>query len=189
MNKILLNLRKLWKTVLTSEDLAFAFGKEYTDIRRQIAYYCNRGYLRRLHNGVFAIGDEPYDILELANKILRPSYISLDTVLRMEGVIFQYAEEITLVSYKTITMDIDGHTLAFRSIKKPVLLNGEWIIHSGNISIATKERAFLDAMYLYKDSYFDNVGSIDWKKCFELVKMYQSPALEKRLIAYKQKYA
>lgn len=189
MNKILLDLKNLWKTVLTSEDLAFVFGKEYTDIRRQIAYYCNRGHLRRLHSGLFVIGDESYDVLELANKILRPSYISLDTVLRKEGVIFQYSEEITVVSYKTTSMEIDGHRITFRSIKKPVLLNGEWIVHTGNISIATKERAFLDAIYLYKNTHFDNVGSIDWKKCFELVKMYRSPIMEKRLTVYKQKYA
>ncbi len=42
MNIELLNLRNLSRTILTSEDLAFIFKREYKDIRRQIAYYCNR---------------------------------------------------------------------------------------------------------------------------------------------------
>jgi hypothetical protein len=107
----------------------------------------------------------------------------------MEGVIFQYSQEITMISYKTASMEIDGHLISFKTIKKPVLLNGDGIVHTGKVSIATKERALLDALYLYKDTHFDNVASVDWKKCFELVKMYQSPALEKRLTAYKQNYA
>lgn len=189
MNMELLNLKNLWKTVLSSEDLAFAFGKEYRSIRRQISYYCKKGYLRRLHNGIFAIGSDSYDVLELANKILRPSYISLDTVLRREGVIFQYSEEITLVSYKTTNMEIDGHRISFKTMKESILLNDKGIIHTGNISIATKERAFLDSLYLCKNTHFDNLGSIDWKKCFELVKIYNSPTMEHRLTIYQKEYA
>ncbi len=125
----------------------------------------------------------------MANKILRPSYISLDTVLRREGVIFQYSQEITLISYKTTAMEIDGLKISFRTLKKSVLLNHDGIIHTGNISIATKERAFLDALYFYKDTHFDNLGSINWKECQRLIKIYNSPTMEVRLNKYQQKYA
>lgn len=189
MNKKLLDLRKTGKTIFSSGDLAMIFGKEYSDIRGMIAYYCEQWYLRRIRQGIYAIGNDSYDPFELANKILHPSYISLDTILRKEGVIFQYDETITVVSYKTALLEIDGLTIRFRAIKKSVLLNDEWIIHTGAYSIASKERAFLDMLYLSRDGHFDNLRSIDWKQCFELVKIYHSQALEKRLSAQYNQYA
>lgn len=63
------------KTVISSEDLAFVFDKEYRDIRDKYPTYCEKGYLRRLHSGLFVIGNESYDVLELAGKVFRPSYV------------------------------------------------------------------------------------------------------------------
>jgi hypothetical protein len=132
--------------------------------------------------------DQNYNPLELANKILRPSYISLDTVLRQEGIIFQYSEEIKVISYKSTKLQIDNHVIDFHFLKESVRNNPEGIINTGNISIATKERAFLDSIYLFKDIYFDNLRPLDWKKCFKLVGIYNSPILKKRLDSYYNEY-
>ena len=50
--------------------------------------------------------------------------------------------------------------------------------------MATLERAFLDAVYLYKNYHFDNLGTIDWEKVAELKKIYKSKAFEKRVEEY-----
>ena len=54
--------------------------------------------------------------------------------------------------------------------------------------MASKERAFLDAVYLYKDYHFDNLGSLDWEKIEDLKKIYKSKAFEKRVNSYYHDY-
>jgi len=50
--------------------------------------------------------------------------------------------------------------------------------------IASRERAFLDAIYLYKNYHFDNLNSIDWDLCRKLAGIYKSNALIERLGSY-----
>jgi len=40
-------------------------------------------------------------------------------------------------------------------------------------------------IYLFKDYHFDNLGVLDWRKCFELAKIYRNQQLLKRLTKYK----
>jgi len=54
------------------------------------------------------------------------------------------------------------------------------IAQKENYFIATRERAFLDALYLYKNYYFDNLDVLDEKKVFEILKIYQNKTLEQR---------
>jgi len=73
-------------------------------------------------------------------------------------------------------------------LKDNVLYNGLGVKKEGGYSIATPERAFLDTIYLSPKFYFDNLRSINWESCFELVKIYGNKQLVKRLKNY-QKYA
>lgn len=187
MNKDLLKLHKSWKTVFSTDDLASFFWMEYSKIKHKISYYSKTWDLIRIYHGIYVL-NKNYNPLELANKILRPSYVSLDTILRQEGIIFQYSEEIKVISYKTMKLEINNHIIDFHFLKEGVRNSSEWIIHTGNISIATKERAFLDSIYLYKDIHFDNLRPLDWKKCFKLVEIYNSPILKKRLNSYYNDY-
>ena len=44
-------------------------------------------------------------------------------------------------------------------------------------------------IYLSPDYYFDNLKSINWKKCVEMVKIYNNKQLVKRLVKYQKNYA
>ena len=46
--------------------------------------------------------------------------------------------------------------------------------------IASKYRAILDTIYLYKDFFFDNLDDIKWDILENLMKIYNSKILEKR---------
>lgn len=188
MRKKIYQLHKTGKTVFSSDDLSSYFETDFKSIERMISYYATTWVLKRIHKGIYVL-DNQYNPLEMANKILRPSYISLDTVLRREWVIFQYSEEITIISYKTILMNVDGHDLRFHVMKREIRENFDGVEYRDNISIASKERAFLDAIYLYKDFHFDNLSGIDWDKCFRLSEIYGSKALKKRLLHYRENYA
>ena len=173
-------------TVFTFKDIALIWGD--TDINSAIAgvnYYVKKGQLYRIRRGVYA-KDRHYDRFELATKIFTPSYISIETVLAREGVIFQHYGQIFAVSYLTREIACGGQTYVFRKIKDSVLANPDGIEKKGNYSIATKERAFLDMLYLSKEYHFDNLTLIDWDKCFEILAMYENKAMAQRLNSYYQ---
>src|SRR3989339_221989 len=84
--------------------------------------------------------------------------------------------------------EIDDNKIVYRKLKNSVLYNALGVRNEKNCCIATPERAFLDTIYLSPKFYFDNLRSINWEQCFELVKIYDNKQLIKRLNTY-QKYA
>ena len=181
------DLGKIYKspsTVFTVKELTLLWGVNQPSlVWARINDYVRRGKLYRIKKGIYG-KDENYDKFELATKIYTPSYISLETVLAKEGVIFQYYETIFVISYLTRALQVDRYKIRFRKIKNEILINSEGIKQEKNYFIATKERAFLDAVYLYKNYYFDNLAVIDKNKVFELAKIYRNKKLIERVKKY-----
>ena len=189
MDNSALKLYKSSKTVFTSKELALIWGETSPNkLKTKIYYYTKKGYLFRLWRGVYAKTME-YNSRELATSLYSPSYISFETVLRDAGMIFQHYETIFVAAPWSKNLQIGKNKFAFRRLKKSVLYNPAGVINKDNFSIALPERAFLDMIYLLGDYYFDNLDSLDWKKCFEMVEIYQSKQLVKHLRIYEQKYA
>ena len=171
-------------TVFSFKDIALLWGQTDSDqLKARVNYYVKTGQLYPIRRGFYA-KDKIYDKLELATKIYTPSYVSFETILRKEGVIFQHYDTIFTASYLSRNIACDGQRYAFKKLKNAVLLNPLGLIKKGNYTMASKERAFMDAVYLYKNYYFDNLQSIDWQKCFELLPIYKSKALAKILNSY-----
>jgi len=176
------------KTILTIKDIALIWEETNTvNLLSKIKYYAKQESLIRLTRGVFA-KDKNYNPKELATSIYTPSYISFETVLREAGIIFQHQEAIFVAGPYPTTKKIGNHVITFKKLKDSVLYNALGIKNEKNYSIASPERAFLDTIYLSPKFYFDNLRSINWELCFELVKIYDNKQLIKRLAAYK-KYA
>ena len=113
-----------------------------------------------------------YNIFEFACKLKKKSYISLETVLKKEAVIFQYYETIFLISDNTFYKEVWWQKFQFNKIKDSILLNPLWVINKWNYIIASKERAVCDRIYLSKNYYFDDLSSLDFKKLEEISKIY-----------------
>lgn len=174
------------KTILTIKDIALIWEETNTvNLLSKIKYYAKQGSLIRLTRGVFAKNKE-YDVKELATSIYTPSYVSFETVLREEGMIFQHHDSIFVAGPYPTTKKIGDHTITFRKLKNSVLYNALGIKNKKNYSIATPERAFLDTIYLSPKFYFDNLRSINWERCFELTKIYGNKQLIKRLATYQK---
>lgn len=187
-DNLLAKLYQSPKTILTTKDIALIWEETNTvNLLSKIKYYAKKGSLIRLTRGVFGKSKE-YDVKELATSIYTPSYISFETVLREAGVIFQHHDAVFVAGPYPITKKIDNHLIIWRKLKDSVLYNGFGVKQEKGYSIATAERAFLDTIYLSPKSYFDNLRSINWELCFELVKIYDNKQLIKRLTAY-QKHA
>lgn len=174
-------------SVFTLDELSLLFpGIPYHNLRRRLHYFVKTGKLQRPHQGIYAKTE--YNSCELANKIYKPSYISLETVLVKGGVVFQYYERIFAASYLTREVTVGSITIQYLRIKENVLTNMQGIEQKEGYFIATLERAFLDAVFIYKDYHFDNLGSLNWEKVFQLQPIYQNLSFNHRVKGYYQDY-
>src|SRR6056297_3010887 len=102
MKKTNLNIEKIYKstqTVFTTKDISLIWDNNNLDkIKSSLSYYTKKGKLYRIRKGIYA-KDKNYNKFELATKIYTPSYISLETVLAKNDIIFQYYKTIFVVSY------------------------------------------------------------------------------------------
>lgn len=175
-----LKLYKAKNTVFTIDEIALLLRESDRDaLKSKINYYVKQGVIKSVRKGIYVKSD--YNVLELATKIYTPAYISLETVLEKEGVIFQHYKTIFAASYLSRKIEVDKNEIRFRKIKKEILINKAGVIEKDNYFIATKERAFLDALYLYKDYYFDNLDILDKKKISSLLKIYRSGKFSKKV--------
>lgn len=183
----ILSILRREDTVFTFKDILLASGETNVPLlKRRINYYVKNKEIYPIRRGIYA-KDKNYDKLELATKIFIPSYVSLETVLAREGVLFQHYSQIFVVSYLTREISCDGQMYVFRRIKDVILANSLGIEQKKNYAIASLERAFLDTLYLNKNYYFDNLAPLDPKKLLELLPLYRNQALARRLKSYRCK--
>lgn len=176
------------QTVLTSKEIAILIGeKNANKLKSKLAYYVKTKKLIRLRRGIFA-KNEKYDRNELALRVFAPAYVSFETVLSREGVIFQFYESIFVASYLSRSLTIRKDKFTFRKLKNEILLSREGLINKGTYFEASRERAFLDMVYLFGDYYFDNLRSIDWQACYEMAPLYKMKNFENKIKEYQKKY-
>lgn len=182
-NKILITLYKRPETVFTLSDISLLFPEgSYDNLKQKMSYFVSKRQLVKPRIGIYAkAGYDPY---EFANKLYAPSYVSLETVLLNEGIIFQYSESIFSASRVSKHLVIDGNKLEYRKIKDEILFNPLGVEKKGFADVATKERAFLDMVYLSKNYYFDNLDGLDWNKVMDMVAIYQSKSFKKNIEKY-----
>lgn len=177
-NALTLALLSRPETVFKVSDIAMLTGvTDSLAIAQRLHYAVRKGYLLSPRKGIYA--RPGFSLEELACRLYVPSYISLEYVLQREGVIFQYGSEITCVGRLSREMDVDGSTILYRKIKDPILLDFTGI-EMGRVNIATKERAFLDMLYLNAHCHFDNPQILDRDKVENLLPVYDSVTLTKR---------
>lgn len=185
MKDIIFELYQKNGTVFTFNEISLYFPQiKKQSLKDRLKYAVKKQKILRLRKGIYA--KKLYHPFELATKIYKPSYISLETVLQINGVIFQESSLITVVSYVSRKVNVDKNSLVFRKIKDGILINKKGITLKDNYFIAEKERAFLDAVFLYKDFHFDNLKPLNWEIVFDFLDIYQSKALKKRVNDYYQ---
>lgn len=169
------------KTVFTLKDVALLWQEGDDDsIRARLNYYVRSGSLHRVRRGVY-VKDKNYDKLELAVRVFTPAYVSFETVLAREGLIFQYQDLITVASYLTREIVMDGQKYEYRKIKDSVLTNTDGVMQQENLWIASRERAFLDVLYSKTDYHFDNLRSVNWDTVESLLPIYDNKRLTKKV--------
>jgi predicted transcriptional regulator of viral defense system len=129
------------------------------DVRRQLSRWAGNGRLYRLRRGLYALAP-PYRKVKahpfvVANRMVRPSYVSLQSALAIHGLI---PESVPVTT--SITTGRPGEfstplgTFVFRHVRTP-LFQGFREFEMDTLQpafVATPEKALLDLLYLEKGS-------------------------------------
>lgn len=177
---IILSVYSDKRSVFTLVDIAMLIGESnFKKLNERLNYYVHKGKLFRPRKGIYV--KQEYNPEELACTLYTPSYISLEYVLLKAGIVFQYDERITAVSYLSRSVDIEGSIYTYRKIKSETLIVTQGIIQMGNVNIATPERAFLDTLYLNTSYHFDNLNPLDNTLINKFLPAYNSKKLSVRV--------
>jgi len=128
--------------------------------RNNFTRWTKKGYLIRLRRGFFAFSEyknKPDYALYFANRIYRPSYISLHTALSFYGMIPESVIQVASVTtLKTVSFINDFGEYSFKNVKENLLFGYELkpMADKRTIQFATPEKALLDLLYLYP--FYDN---------------------------------
>lgn len=181
LNQIL----KTKKTVFRSNELGIILNITNKNTLKNILQRIRKSWIL-IYHWAHIRSLEEYDKYELASKIRQKSYISFETILQKEGVIFQdYSNTITMASDNSLSKKIDNINYIYHKLTNPILTNPIGIInHNNKYMIASKERAACDIIYLSKNIYFDNIHSLDIEILEELKDTYNKSTslLIKKLI-------
>lgn len=163
------------KTVFSLDDLRLLWRIDNPSYLKTVTgRLFRRGEIKRISHGLYVLNDR-FDILELANKIKFPSYVSLETVLRNAGVVFQdTGNTIFSVSNDSLSREVAGHAFVYATLRDTILSNPLGIEHREMAMIATPERALCDRLYLSPNTSFDNVRALDPKKLLALSTLYNA---------------
>jgi predicted transcriptional regulator of viral defense system len=129
--------------------------------RNNIVRWTKKGYLIRLRQGYYAFSEyksKPDFTLYFANRIYRPSYVSLHSALAFYGMIPEAVLQITSVtSLKTASFSNDLGDFSYKSVKADLMFgyNLKPFADGQTLQLACPEKALLDLLYLYP---FYNTG-------------------------------
>lgn len=130
----------------------YAWSKDFN--RHNLRYWVNKGYILKLRNEWYAFADRisvPDFPQYIANRIYRPSYISLQTALSHYGLIPEGVMQITSVTtLKTERFSNAFGEFFYQSIKPDMMFGYEskTMTDGRAILFATPEKALFDFLYL-----------------------------------------
>lgn len=123
-------------------------------LRRQLSRWTKAGKLEQLRRGLYALSKpyrkaEPHPFL-IANALVRPSYVSLQSALRYHGLIPEHVPVTTSVTTgRPGEYDTAFGTYAFRHIDTSYFWGYETVeLATQQAFVAMPEKALLDLVYL-----------------------------------------
>lgn len=174
-------LLKTEKIIFGIRDLRLFWNESNPDaLKSSVKYYVDQEKLFRLKRGVYSLSRN-FDPFEVAQTLISPSYLTLQSALLHYGIIFQQTNFITSFSFYPKKIHIGAYTYIYHSVKDEILFNPLGVEKIGPVSIASPERAVADTLYLLGEFYFDNLKSVNPDKLSKIASIYKKKAVEKRI--------
>lgn len=172
--------------VFTAQEFVNLFKIDSSLVKVKLSRYKKAGYLVSPRRGVYYLTDEVENKYKIANKIYRPSYISLDSAMSKYEIIPETVYAITSVTTKATREFTDKQsTYKYYKIKKSIFT----AYHiEGDVLMADPEKAVIDYLYfvaLGKRELNDrlDLSKIDRKKMLALALDFKDKRLD-NLIKY-----
>jgi predicted transcriptional regulator of viral defense system len=166
----------------TIKDVAGALGIKLESAKVLASRYVKKGIFIRLKNNFYVLEQDWTDqnaqfFLKIANFLQVPSYISFMTALSFYEITTQvqrdFFESVSLK--RSRRFDIKGTAFSFYKLKKELYFD---FVKKENIFIATKEKAFVDAVYLYSFGKYKldfsslDLDKLDKKRIAKIIKAF-----------------
>jgi len=195
---------RMFDLVCFSTHQVYAWRPDFD--RNNFVRWVKKGLLLRLRRGYYTFPEyksKPDYTLFFANRIYRPSYISLHTALAFYGIIPEAIVQITSVtSLKTVSFQNEFGEYNYKSIRKELMFGYDikTIANGQSLQLARPEKAILDLLYLYpfynteqemenlrldEDFLFDELNIQQLENYLE---KFKSKALVKRVNLFKSTY-
>ena len=196
---------KMFDLACFSNDQVYSWRPDFD--RNNLSRWIKKGLLIRLRQGYFTFPEykgKPDYAWYFANRMYRPSYISLHTALSFHGIIPESVIQITSVtSLKTAYFVNPFGEYSYKTIKKEMMSGYvlKTLSDGRTLQIADAEKALSDLLYLYPEysttqdmldlrldeEYLQN--DLKMNLLHEYISEFKSKALEKRvnqlIIAYR----
>ncbi|MFA7717292.1 MAG: hypothetical protein WC875_01080 [Candidatus Absconditabacterales bacterium] len=191
------------KKTLTANDLKLMRGSEGNTFKKRLSYQIKTHKLIKIRRGLYVVADQLYQLEEkdyrvIANSIYTPSYISYETVLRDEAVIFQrYVSVFVACRYtKSLTIalksDLEPVKIQYQKMPDELLANPLGIKTQDGYTIATLERALCDTFWHWGKLDLDilNPQMIRRPRLIQIADLYDMyrPGFKKDLFANLKPY-
>ena len=161
-NEVFRTLEKNKYYIFSIDDLSLFFPKEKRENLKKVTYRWKKmGWIHSLKRGLYELA-YPTDFvipdIYVANRLYKPSYISLETALSHYSIIPEVAMAVTSITTKPTRTFKNKHGLFIYHTIKPQAFTGYFVDKHGDfdVLIAEPEKAFID--YLYFRVYRQNKG-------------------------------
>jgi len=176
--------------VFTPKEFERLFRAPKTAVRQFIHANTQKKFFSKLRNGLYALEEKRPNLYFAANKMYRPSYVSLETALSYYSIIPEVVYSITSVTPKaTRAFDAFGIDFSYARIKQHAF-QGYIARREGTTAVlfAEPEKALADYLYfvsLGKKTLNDrlNVRRLNIEKVREYARLFDRPGIMRTLDA------
>jgi predicted transcriptional regulator of viral defense system len=144
---------ELFEYICFTSNQVYAWRPDFD--KNNLSRWVKKGFIVRLRNGYYSFPEylgASDNALYIANRIYRPSYISLHTALAFYGMIPESVVQITSVtSLKTSTFINPFGTYTYNTIRPELMFGYDAKSTTGGRTLlfAKPEKALIDLLYLY----------------------------------------
>jgi predicted transcriptional regulator of viral defense system len=164
-------LNSTGKTVFSLKNLQDLWGSNPKTTKIIAKRMVDNKLISRIERGYFSL-DEEFNIYELANLIISPSYVSLNSALFYHSVSFQARQTVTSVSLLNYERRAAGRVFKYYAMKDSLFFNLEGIHYKNNLAVASPERAILDCFYFNLLPNIDNTDKANLAQLKALSNFY-----------------
>lgn len=192
---------RMFDLVCFNTNQVYAWAPDFN--RNNFVGWAKKGLILRLRQGYYTFPEYKSKsdyTLYFANRIYRPSYISLHTALAFYGMIPEAVVQITSVtSLKTASFQNDIGEYVYKSIREELMFGYDIkpFANEQSLQIAKPEKVLLDLLYLYpfynSEKEMENLrfdedflhDELDIQLFEDYLLRFKSKALEKRVKLFK----